>query len=130
MSLRLVRSPLAPKMTMTHSGTRRSKRRGSWKGFSAGIESNIAWAGVGGRLGSGVQRGGTENAERNAERGKIFSPPRRRDAEKDDRGLGTCGAGFGFESLRRKQRTHKGGRVPACTDGCGGRVGGCGLTAE
>ena len=34
-SLRLVRSPLAPKITMAHSGTRRSKRNGSAKGFCA-----------------------------------------------------------------------------------------------
>src|ERR1035437_6510517 len=29
-------------MTMTHSGTWRSKRSGSWNGFSLGIESNIS----------------------------------------------------------------------------------------
>ena len=34
-NLRLVRSPLAPKITMAHSGTRRSKRNGSAKGFCA-----------------------------------------------------------------------------------------------
>src|ERR1035437_4625497 len=31
-------------MTMTHSGTWRSKRSGSWNGFSLGIESNISRA--------------------------------------------------------------------------------------
>src|SRR6516165_10190257 len=44
MSLRRVRSPVAPKITAAHSGTRRSKRSGSWKGFSKGIETTLAWA--------------------------------------------------------------------------------------
>src|ERR1700691_2762398 len=33
-------------MTMAHSGTRRSKRRGSWKGFSSGMQIKIARCGL------------------------------------------------------------------------------------
>src|ERR1035437_9122397 len=44
MSLRLVRSPEAPKMTMAHSGICVSNRRGSWKGFSKAIVYNISRA--------------------------------------------------------------------------------------
>src|SRR5438045_422133 len=42
MSLRLVRSPLAPKITTAHSGACRSKRSGSWNGLSLAIEPKIA----------------------------------------------------------------------------------------